>query len=219
MAEKPSIDVTQQVALGAGVPPERDVTKEVFDLVSEAADVLQERSERRGVLVVVGHFASIGEVKGARLLGKNPFEGQYVSAGDKVFQRMLLQDNSLGDGAVIVDASGQILGGRVYLVVDHPEVEIPPGSATRHLAAASASLRKDVESVITLSEETNIVRLFRGGRVVETHDPASATRSKKSRKTTMLKTAEVLQKLAERAEEGSRGSSSGDAGQSKKQGA
>jgi DNA integrity scanning protein DisA with diadenylate cyclase activity len=185
-AKKPSVDVKEQVALGAEVPPKPDITREVFRLISQSADALHEKGEKRGALIVIGRFASIGQVKGARQLPlpggtPNPFEGQYLSAGDKVFQRMLLQDEILGDGAVVVDASGQVLGGRLYLLIDHPELEIPEGCATRHLAAASTSLRRDVESVITLSEETNVARVFRNGRVTRTHDPAAA-KQKRARK-------------------------------------
>ena len=186
-AKKPSVDVKEQVALGAEVPPKPDITREVFRLISQSADALHEKGEKRGALILIGRFASIGEVKGARQLPlpggtPNPFEGQYLSASDKVFQRMLLQDEILGDGAVVVDASGQVLGGRLYLLIDHPELEIPEGCATRHLAAASTSLRRDVESVITLSEETNVAGVFRGGRATQTHDPAAAKQKRVKKK-------------------------------------
>ena len=191
MGKKPSVDVKEQAALGAEVPPQRDITREVFELIKQSADALLERGVKRGAILVIGRFASMGAVRGARQLsfpgGKpNPFEGQYVSAGDKAFQRMLLQDAALEDGAVIVDASGQVLAGRILLVVDHPEVEIPEGCATRHVAAASTSLRRDVEAVITLSEEKNVARVFRDGKVAETYDPAAPKEkpARKKRKTT-----------------------------------
>ncbi len=184
---KPSVDVSVQAALGAEVPPERDVTREVFNMLRESADALHARGEKRGALIVIGRFASIGEIKGARQLplpggAANPFEGQYVSAGDKVFQRMLLQDVALGDGAVVVDASGQVLGGRLYLLIDHPELAIPEGCATRHLAAASTSLRRDVVAVVTLSEETNVARIFRNGKVASSYNPAAAAEKARQEK-------------------------------------
>lgn len=186
MGKKPSVDVKEQAALGAEVPPQRDITREVFELMKQSADALLERGVKRGAILVIGRFASMGAVRGARQLsfpgGKpNPFEGQYVSASDKAFQRMLLQDEALEDGAVIVDASGQVLAGRILLVVDHPEVDVPDGCATRHVAAASTSLRRDVEAVITLSEEKNVARVFRDGKVVEAYDPA-APKEKPTRK-------------------------------------
>ena len=63
----------------------------------------------------------------------------------------------------------------------YPDVAVPEGCATRHVAAASTSLRKDVEAVITLSEEKNVARVFRNGKVVESYDPA-APKEKPTRK-------------------------------------
>ncbi len=171
---KPFIDIKEQAALGAEVPPARDVAREVFGMLSETANVLRDRGQKRGALIVIGDFASMGSVKGAIPPKGNPFEGLFLSAGDKAFQRMLLQDPALEDGAVVVDKSGQVLGGRIYLLVDNPLVVVPEGCFARHRAAASASLRKDVEAVITLSEEQNIARVFRDGKVVEEYDPAVA---------------------------------------------
>jgi hypothetical protein len=171
---KPFIDIKEQAALGAEVPPARDVAREVFGMVSETANVLREKGQKRGALIVIGDFASIGSVKGAIPPKENPFEGLFLSAGDKAFQKMLLQSPALEDGAVVVDKSGQVLGGRIYLLVDNPLVDVPEGCFARHRAAASASLRKDVEAVITLSEEKNVARVFRNGKVVEEYDPAVA---------------------------------------------
>ena len=169
---KPFIDIKEQAALGAEVPPARDVAREVFGMVSETANALRDKGQKRGALIVIGDFSSIGSVKGAIPPKVNPFEGLFLSAGDKAFQKMLLQDPALEDGAVVVDTSGQVLGGRIYLLVDNPLVDVPEGCFARHRAAASASLRKDVEAVITLSEEQNVARVFRKGKVVEEYDPA-----------------------------------------------
>lgn len=171
---KPFIDIKEQAALGAEVPPARDVAREVFEMISETANVLRERGRKRGALIVIGDFAPIGSIKGAIPPRENPFEGLFLSAGDKAFQKMLLQDPALEDGAVVVDKSGQVLGGRIYLLVDNPLVDVPEGCFARHRAAASASLRKDVEAVITLSEEKNVARVFRNGKVAEEYDPALA---------------------------------------------
>lgn len=181
-APKPSVDVKDQVALGAEVPPKRDITREVFRLISESADALHDKGLKRGALIVIGRFASMGQVKGAVPPKTNPFEGRYISAGDKAFQHMLLHDEALEDGAVVVDTSGQVLGGRIYLLVDHPEVKVPEGCFARHKAAASTSLRRDVESVITLSEEKNVARVFRDGRVTSTYDPAAAKQRRARKK-------------------------------------
>lgn len=181
-APKPSVDVKEQVALGAEVPPKPDITREVFRLISESADALHQKGLKRGALIVIGRFASMGQVKGAMPPKTNPFEGLYVSASDKAFQHMLLHDEALEDGAVVVDTSGQVLGGRIYLLVDHPEVKVPEGCFARYKAAASTSLRRDVESVITLSEGKNVARVFRDGKVVSTYDPAAAKQRRARKK-------------------------------------
>lgn len=182
MAKKPSIDVTEQAALGAEVPPELDITREVFQRISEASTALFERGETRGALIVIGKFASIGEVRGANQRGTNPFEGMYLSAGDKAFQHKLLTDEALEDGAVIVDTSGQVLGGRIYLLVTNWDVDIPENCFSRHIAAASWSMRRDIESVITLSEQNRVVRIFRDGQIADEFDPELAAKNEKARK-------------------------------------
>jgi hypothetical protein len=216
---KPFIDIKEQAALGAEVPPARDVAREVFGMLSETANVLRDRGQKRGALIVIGDFASIGSVKGAIPPKENPFEGLFLSAGDKAFQRMLLQDPALEDGAVVVDKSGQVLGGRIYLLVDNPLVIVPEGCFARHRAAASASLRKDVEAVITLSEEQNIARVFRNGKVAEEYDPAvaaaeaeaaeKAARARKKKRKKRKKSDTSRRK--KRKVEGSRRPASGDA--------
>jgi len=129
---KPFIDIKEQAALGAEVPPARDVAREVFEMLSETADALREKGRKRGALIVIGNFSSIGEVKGARSRPPNPFEGLYLSARDKAFQSMLLQDPALEDGAVVVDTSGPALGGRIYFFVENADnVEIPEGCRPR----------------------------------------------------------------------------------------
>ena len=70
-------------------------------MLSETANVLREKGQKRGALIVIGDFASIGSVKGAIPPSENPFEGLFLSAGDKVFQRMLLQNPALEEGAAV----------------------------------------------------------------------------------------------------------------------
>jgi hypothetical protein len=172
VSKRLTVDVAEQAALGREVPPERNTTETVFRLVCEAADFLKLKGERRGAIIVIGRYASLGEVPGARDdLRSNPFKGQYVSAGDKFFQRMLLQGEGVSEGAVVADESGQILGGGIMLVIDHPEIKVPAGGFMRHLAAASTSMRREVISVITLSEENNVVRVFIEGKVAAEYNP------------------------------------------------
>ena len=94
---------------------------------------------------------------------------------------MITLKDELGDGAVLADSSGQVLGAGAYLFVDHPEAIIPEEGCTLHLAAASASMRPDVVAAITLSEETGTVRLFESGAAVRTYDPRKSTRARSKR--------------------------------------
>jgi hypothetical protein len=183
MAKKQlKVDIVEQVALGKEVPPEADVVAEAFKIVCQTAKALHDRGERRGALIVIGSYASAGEVESARGdLRPNPFKGQYVSVGDKFFQRMILQ-GAVGEGAVVADESGQILGGGIMLAVGNYSVEVPDGGFMRHLAAASYSIRKEVKAVITLSEESNLARVFQGGTVTATYDPAAAAAEKPEEK-------------------------------------
>jgi hypothetical protein len=170
---KLSVDITAQAALGAEVPPEEDLTHAVYRMICQAADFLHSRGERRGALIVIGHYASLGEVPKARGdLRPNPFQGLYVSAGDKAFQRLVIQ-GAVAEGAVIAEESGQILGGGIMLAIDNYKVAVPAGWFMRHVAAASTSLRSEVKSVITLSEEANIARIFEKGKVIAEYDPAA----------------------------------------------
>ena len=75
------------------------------------------------------------------------------------------------DGAIIINHSGQILGTGVYLIVDKPTLDIPDGTGTRHISAASFSTRDDVIAVFTLSEESATVRMWKKGAFVEQYKP------------------------------------------------
>jgi hypothetical protein len=170
---KLSVDIAAQAALGTEVPPEEDLTQAVYRMICQAADFLHSRGERRGALIVIGHYASLGEVPQARGdLRPDPFQGLYVSAADKAFQRLVIQ-GTVAEGAVIAEESGQILGGGIMLAIDNYKVAVPAGGFMRHVAAASTSLRTEVESVITLSEEANIARIFKNGKVAAEYDPAA----------------------------------------------
>lgn len=70
------------------------------------------------------------------------------------------------DGAIIVNKDGQILSAGMYLNISEC-LDIPDGCGTRHMAAASFSLQKNVTSVLTLSEETNTVRIWKLGKIVK----------------------------------------------------
>ena len=60
--------------------------------------------------------------------------------------------------------------GRIYILLLITQ-DIPDGSGTRHISAASFSTKEDVRAVFTLSEETSIVRVWKNGVFVEQFSP------------------------------------------------
>jgi len=165
--------MSTMTATAAGDAPERDICAEAFALVCQTADLLRERGERGGLLLVIGDFTGRLEIQDARDdLYPNPFRGRDMNVFDKAFHQLLLAEAAVGKGAVVADGSGRILGGGIMLVIEHLDVVVPNGCFMRHLAAASTSIRADIQCVITLSEETNLVRRFVSGRAIATYDPS-----------------------------------------------
>jgi DNA integrity scanning protein DisA with diadenylate cyclase activity len=72
------------------------------------------------------------------------------------------------DGAIVINHDGQILGAGIYLVISDPTLDIPDGCGTRHKSAASFSLQNSAISVLTLSEETNTIRIWKRGKAIKT---------------------------------------------------
>ncbi len=106
-----------------------------------------------------------------RQLGTNQIQ-KYINIAFGQFESdvcKLFEEGS--DGAIIINQSGQIIGSKVYLTVDQPSLDIPEGTGTRHISAASFSMRPDVEAVFTLSEETLTVRQWRDGHFTDQFDP------------------------------------------------
>lgn len=179
----PSIDYTAQAKLQGKREAGGDTAAYAFSLVSKVADILFEKGVKRGLIVVIGDFdPETGPVTRMRQMGPNVIAGKFMRMDDKNFLRMITVKDELGDGAVVIDGTGQVLGAGAYVVVDHPEANIPEEGSTRHLAAASVSMRDEIIAAITLSEETGIVRLFENGSAVRTYDPRKATRAKSKRK-------------------------------------
>jgi len=149
------------------------VEKKIFGYVCELSDECSENDLKRGVIAVVGRFDSSKEciISGMRQIGKNPIQKylSYSISSHKKEITSMMRENL--DGAFVVNRNGQLLGAGIYLTVDNPSFEIPDGSGTRHITAASFSARDDVQSIVTLSEETNTVRLWKDGTFVEQYEP------------------------------------------------
>lgn len=149
------------------------VEKRIFLYLCDIAAKLQREDKRLGILVVLGTFGSAPNnvVEGMRRLSLDSFQ-KYINvmfnqSKEEVFK--ILEDGS--DGAIIIDESGHILANKIYLIVDNPTLEIPDGTGTRHISAASFSCRPDVIAAFTLSEETRHVRLWKDGAFIEHFDP------------------------------------------------
>ena len=131
------------------------------------------RDTKLGILVVFGVFDTSKEyvVSGMRQIGINPIQ-KYIDISSSSFKddiSDLFRDGS--DGAIIINRNGQIIGSKVYLIVDNPSLEVPDGCGRRHISAASFSERDDVIAVFTLSEETSVVRTWKDGSFTDQFDP------------------------------------------------
>jgi len=149
------------------------VEKKIFGLLCEVAKENKDRAKKLGILIVLGIFDTAKDniVSGMRQIGINPIQ-KYIDISSSSFDKdisVLLRDEA--DGAIVVNRNGQIIGSKVYLIVDNPALEVPDGCGTRHISAASFSMREDVIAVFTLSEETSIVRTWKDGAFVDQYNP------------------------------------------------
>ena len=149
------------------------VEKRVFTYTCEVARACNEDDKRLGLLIVIGSFDNAKDhvINGMRQIGKNPIQ-KYLNFSTSTHKKELIammKENF--DGAFIINRNGQLLGSGIYLTVDNPSFDIPDGSGTRHITAASFSAREDVQSILTLSEETNTVRVWKNGAFVEQYNP------------------------------------------------
>jgi len=149
------------------------VEKKVFNILCEISKENESTDTRLGILVVFGVFDTSKDyvVSGMRQIGINPIQ-KYIDISSSSFKNdisELFRDGA--DGAIIINRNGQIIGSKVYLIVDNPSLEVPDGCGTRHISAASFSERDDVIAVFTLSEETSVVRTWKDGSFTDQFDP------------------------------------------------
>ncbi len=145
------------------------VEKRIFSLLCEISRNLHKEKKSIGVLVVLGCFDNRAD--GMRFFGKHKFE-KYINVVFPNYEADVLKTFESGeDGAIIINQGGELLGTGVYLVVENPNLEIPEGTGTRHISAASFSQRADVLATFTLSEETRSVRLWKNGALNEHFNP------------------------------------------------
>lgn len=149
------------------------IESKIFDILKEISDKCYTDKKRLGTMIVYGSF-DIDEnhiVDGMRQIGSNSIQ-RFISFSYSNFNeditKLILENH---DGAIIVDKNGQILGNKIYLTVNNPSLEVPDGCGTRHITAASFSERKDILSVITLSEENLAVRKWKSGSFSDQYFP------------------------------------------------
>jgi DNA integrity scanning protein DisA with diadenylate cyclase activity len=159
----PVVDFTAQFCLA---DKSEEIENEIFNSLKKIAGKISDGSESSaGAIVVLGDFSNAKKVNGLVQMKpkENPITCLIKVGTEEGINTILTYSKEPFDGAVIVDKSGQIIGAGIYLVVEHPLLELPEKCGTRHKAAASFSLRDDVISVLTLSEETNTIRIWKDG--------------------------------------------------------
>jgi len=163
--EAPHVDFSLQLSLDKN---SEHVESSIFEWLKIIAnEVAEEKLSPLGALIVLGDF----EQNDAKIEGmvqmkpkQNPIESYIIIDGEDSKEHIVEFSTVPFDGAIIVNRSGQIIGAGIYLVVDNPLLDMPDDCGTRHKAAASFSERNDVISVLTLSEETNTVRVWKDGK-------------------------------------------------------
>jgi len=150
------------------------VEKSIFTLLSQISRNNFNENRNIGLIIVLGVFDKSDDhmVPGMRQIGVNPIQ-KYINICEDAFTKDVFSMlNEGADGAIIVNRNGQIIGSKIYLVVDDSSLDVPDGCGTRHISAASFSTREDIIAVFTLSEETAVVRTWKNGTFVEQFDPS-----------------------------------------------
>jgi len=159
------IDFKDQMAFeNNGQHVEEMIFKWLFNLRDKA---VKEGLSSFGSLIVLGDYTSgIGEEMYQLKPKQNPIKSLMMINSKDGAKFINEFSQAPYDGAIIVNKDGQILSAGVYLKIQEIP-DMPDGCGTRHMAAASFSLQRNVTSVLTLSEETSIVRVWKSGKVVK----------------------------------------------------
>lgn len=166
--QEPCVDFSLQFGLAKN---NEKIEKCIFESLQEIAHVVSEgKASKIGALIVIGDFEKFGpQIKGMVQMKpkQNPVE-KLMTLDEEHGASIIREFSGAGfDGAIVVDRTGQVVGAGIYLVIDDPMLDTPEDCGTRHKAAASFSKREDVICVLTLSEETNTVRVWQAGKIKE----------------------------------------------------
>lgn len=183
--EAPHVDFSMQLSLNKD---SEQVEASIFECLQDIAGGVEANLRSPlGALIVLGDFERYGpQIKGMVQMKpkQNPVESMIMITAEDAKDYITEYSISPFDGAIVVNRTGQVLGAGVYLVVDNPLLETPDDCGTRHKAAASFSERNDVISVLTLSEETNTVRLWKNGRTTRVFRVDSEKNKEKEKQVT-----------------------------------
>lgn len=191
--QEPNVDFGLQFGLAKNNEKiERCILESLQEIAKSVSDG---KASRIGALVVLGDFEKFGpKVKGMVQMKpkQNPVESLVMIENDNGPSIIRELSGAGFDGAMIVDKTGQVIGAGIYLVIDQPMLDTPEDCGTRHKAAASFSNRPDVISVLTLSEETNTIRIWQDGKIKEVFrisemDDEDKKQKRKNSKTAIIK--------------------------------
>jgi DNA integrity scanning protein DisA with diadenylate cyclase activity len=123
-----------------------------------------------GTMFVVGDHRKV--MKQSRPMGFDPFHG--YSATEKSLRdrrvREEIKEIAQLDGAIIIDASGDVVAGRRYIDSPATGITMSKGLGSRHWAAAAVT--KSTKAVaIVVSQSSGTVRIFQNGQIMLRIEP------------------------------------------------
>jgi DNA integrity scanning protein DisA with diadenylate cyclase activity len=123
-----------------------------------------------GTMFVVGDHRKV--MKQSRPMGFDPFHG--YSAKEKSLRdrrvREEIKEIAQLDGAIIIDASGDVVAARRYIDSPATGITMSKGLGSRHWAAAAVT--KSTKAVaIVVSQSSGTVRIFQNGQIVLRVEP------------------------------------------------
>ena len=151
---------------GTGVPPET-----LTAVITLAVEIAREGREGRrvGTLFAVGDCDAVRQVSRPLILDPlagHPCEVRHISSND---MRETIKELAQLDGGFVVEEDGTVCHGARYFDTRSAGVTLPLGLGSRHMAAAS--ITRETAAVAVVVSESAVVRLFRGGAMVNEITP------------------------------------------------
>jgi diadenylate cyclase len=142
---------------------DRKTLRRVVDL---AVEIAREGREGRkiGTLFVVGDSEAVIEHSKPMILDPlagHPDQRKRITDPN---MRETLKELAQLDGAFVVSDEGVVVSAARYIDVASEDLDLPLGLGSRHMAAASISLRTDAVAVVV--SESSVVRMFDDGQLV-----------------------------------------------------